>query len=238
MSRLNHSLIILCLFISGSTLAQGSLKLSVFTGSGFSFFSGPGSTGKSDYYRNGLTFPNAVDSAGNHFGNKATPCFIAGLQLDRALSPAWTLSLSAQYEHNGSRLISDSVITPGGNYKTSGIYTAHNDFISINPQLGRRFTAGKLGFMLHGGFDYSFRLSMSDQFDFTDEAGKKFSIGHSGGRPEINDFRLTAGVLISLNKWGLDLDYKHGLSNYNSGETGDVFSRILHIKLLYRLLKL
>lgn len=237
MSRLNHSLIVICLFVSSSTLAQRTLKLSVYTGSGISFFSGPGSTANADYYRNGLVFPNAVDTIGNHFGSKAAPCFIAGLQLDRAFSPAWTLSVSAQYEHNSSRLNGDSVITPGGSFKTNGTYTAYNDFISINPQLGRTFTFGKLGLMLHAGFDYSFRLSMGDQFDFTDAAGKKFSIAHGGGRPEVNDFRLTAGGMLSLNKWSLDLNYKHGLSNYNKGDNGEVFSRMLHIKLLYRLLK-
>jgi hypothetical protein len=238
MSRLNHSLIIICLLVTSSALAQRSLKLSVYTGSGISYFSGPGSTGHSKFYRNGLPFPNAVDTIGNHFGTMTAPCFIAGVQLDRALSKSWTLSVSAQYEHNGSRLKGDSVITPGGNFKTNGTYTLYNDFISINPQLGRTFSFGKLGLMLHGGFDYSLKLSMSDQFDYTDPSGKKISIAHSGGRPEVDDFRLTAGGMISLNKWSLDLNYKHGLNNYNKEDNGEVFSRMLHIKLLYRLLKL
>ena len=55
---------------------------------------------------------------------------------------------------------------------------------------------------------------------------------------QLDDFRLTAGGMISLNKWSLDLNYKHGLNNYNEGGNGNVFSRMLHIKLLYRLLKL
>lgn len=238
MSKLNLPLIIICLFISSQSLAQRSLKVSVYSGSGISFFSGPGSTGHSKYYRNGLSFPNAVDTIGNQFGSLTAPCFIAGVQLDRSLSKSWTLSVSSQYEHNGSRLKGDSVISPGGNFKTNGTYTLYNDFISINPQLGRTFSFGKLGLMLHGGFDYTLKLSLSDQFDFTDPSGKRFSIAHSGGRPEVDDFRLTAGGIFSLNKWSLGLNYKHGLSNYNADGNGEVFSRMLHIKLLYRILKL
>jgi len=238
MNRLNQLLIIICLFVSSTALAQRSLKLSVYAGSGISFFSGPGSTDHSKFYRNGLAFPNDVDTMGNHFGSMAAPCFIAGVQVDRALSKTWTLSVSTQYEHNGSRLNGDSVMTPGGNFKVNGTYTAYNDFISINPQLSRTFSFGKLGLMLHGGFDYSFKLSFIDQFDYTDPSGQKFSIARSGGHPEVDDFRLTAGGMISLNKWSLDLNYKHGLNNYNEGGNGNVFSRMLHIKLLYRLLKL
>lgn len=238
MSKLNHGLIIICLFISSLSLAQSPLKLSVYTGSGVSSFSGSGSTGHSNFYRNGLAFPNAVDTAGNHFGSQTAPCFIAGLQLDRSLSKSWTLFVSAQYEHNSSRLKVDSVINPGGSFKTNGTYTTYNDFISINPQIGRTFSFGKMGLIVHGGFDYAFRLSMGDQCDYTDPTGKKFSIAHSGGRPEVNDFRLTAGGTLSLNKWSLGLNYKYGLSNYNADGNGDVFSRMLHIKLLYRILKL
>lgn len=238
MSKVNHGLIIICLFISSLSLAQRPLKLSVYTGSGVSSFSGSGSTADSKFYRNGLTFPNAVDTVGNHFGSESAPCFIAGLQLDHSLSKSWAFIVSAQYEHNGSRLKVDSVINPGGNFKTNGTYTAYNDFISINPQIGRTFSFGKLALIVHGGFDYAFRLSMSDQFDFTDPSGIKNSIGHGGGRPEVNDFRLTAGGTFSLNKWSLGLNYKHGLSNYNADGNGDVHSRMLHIKLLYRILKL
>ncbi len=237
MGKLNQALILICLFFSGNLFAQRSLKFSVYSGSGVSFFSGPGSSRQSTFYRNGLTFPNAVDTIGNPYGSMTGPCFIAGVQLDRALSKTWTLSVSTQYEHNGSRLTVDSVVTPSGNFKTNGKYLLYNDFISINPQLGRTFSFGRLGLMLHGGFDYSLKLSMSDQFDFTDQSGKKNSIAHSGGRPATDDFRLTAGGMISLNKWSLDLNYKHGLSNYNKNGNGEAFSRMLHIKLMYRLLK-
>lgn len=238
MRILRNFLVISCLFISPVAWSQHSPKLSVYTGTGFSYFGGRGATGNSTYYRNGLSFPDAIDTIRNHFGSMARQNFIAGLQLEYPLSPAWTLLFSTQYENTGSRLRSDSIITPSGNYKTDGTYSGYHDFISVNPQIGRAVRKGKLAFILHGGIDYCFKLDRGDKFEFTDQAGKKFSIGHSGGRPEVNDFRISIGGMVTLKKWSLDLNYKHGLANYNTGGEDKVSSRLLHFKLMYSLFKM
>ncbi|MBX9783712.1 MAG: hypothetical protein K2X48_10510 [Chitinophagaceae bacterium] len=208
----------------------------VYTGTGISYFHGSGSVNKSNYYRNGLSFPLAVDSIGNHFGKKIKSNFLVGLQLDLPLSTVWNFLLSTQYESTGSRLESDSVLSPAGNFKTNGTFSNTYDFISVNPQIGRCFSMRKMSITLHGGFDYCFKLNYADNFNFVDQAGINNSIGHTGGRPEVNDFRITAGIMATLKKWSLDLNYKHGLTNYNINNTDKASLRILHLKLIYTIL--
>jgi hypothetical protein len=106
-------------------------------------------------------------------------------------------------------------------------------FASINPQLARNFRKGKTGISVHGGFEYSIGISMGDRFDFIDQSGKKFSIGHSGGNPEVNDFRISIGTSVQLKKWGLGLNYKHGLSNFNKGYSEKAMMKLLQMRISY-----
>ncbi len=238
MLRTAASFLCACLIITTAVQAQRSVHLSAYLGSGVSFFAGSGATEKSDYYRNGQSFPNGVDSILNHFGHKPGGDFVAGFQVDHVISTKWKILLSTQYEQNGCRLTSEKLITPSGNSPINGKYTSHNDFISLNPEIGRNFQRSNFGLMLKWGIDYAFKLSRSDEFEYTDNTGKKMVIGHSGDHPEINDLRLTVGASFYLKKWGLALNYKHGLSNYNKNGADNVYSRHLHLKLMYRLFKM
>ncbi len=217
--------------------AQYKKNMKVYTGTGISYFGGLGSVKKSNYYRNGLPFPLAVDSIGNHFGKKIKSNFLVGLQLDLPISSAWNFLLNAQYENTGSGLESDSVLSPTGNFKTNGVFSNTYEFLSVNPQIGRIFSKGKMGIVLHGGFEYCFRLSYSDDFDFVDQSGILTSIGRSGGLPEVNDFRITAGIMATLKNWSLDLNYKHGLVDYNKNDPEQASLRMLHVKLLFTILR-
>ncbi len=235
MRRIAPVLITACLFISTTVIAQHGIKLTAHIGSGVSFFWGPGSADKADYYRNGLTFPNAVDTIENHFGRSARTGFSAGVQLDIPLKAGWAFTTSAQFEQVGSKLKSDSIVGPGGTYKINGEYTADYNFVSVNPQIQRSLTAGKTSIALHGGIDYAIKISYADNFNFIDQSGLNTSIGHSGGKPEVNDFRLTAGASMSFSKWSIDLNYKHGLSDYNKNGNGKASMRVLQLKLGYKI---
>lgn len=223
------------LLVVSSGYSQHKISLSAYAGSGVSFFRGNGSVSNSNYYRNGLNFPDAVDSIGNHFGRKSKSNFLAGLQLEYPVSKKWALLLNTQYEQAGAALQSDSVITPSGNFKTDGDYWINYFFVTINPQIARNFEKGITRFSIHGGFEYSLGVNISDQFDFIDQTGKNFSIGRSGGDPEVNDFRINIGTTVQMHKWGLGLDYKHGLSNFSKVSSQKAFMRLFQLKLMYRL---
>lgn len=222
-----------CTLLSLTVSAQHKPQISVYAGSGFSFFAGPGAVSSSVYYRNGLAFPNAVDTAQNPFGKNLRSNFIAGGRLAVPLNKHWNLLLDAQYENTGATMDIHTITGPGGSYSTNGTYNRHNDFLAVNPRLARMFQASGKQFYLHGGVEYGFRVTMGDQCDFTDNAGVKNSIGHSGGKPEVNDFRLTAGAGCSGKKWGIDINYKHGLTDYRKGNGNAVYLRALQAKLTY-----
>ncbi len=201
MNKTTALFIIAILLLNASSWSQKKFTLSVFTGSGFSFFEGPGAVDKSNYYRTGLAFPNnsVPDTMAEPFGKKPFFNFLAGLQADITFSK-WVLSLSCQYENIGGTLNADSVISPSGSVKASGKYSRNYDFISINPQIGRIVFQKAITITLHTGVDYTSKLAMGDMFDYTDQNGQKKSIGYSGGEPEINDLRLTFGASVIRKK--------------------------------------
>ncbi len=229
-------IIIACFFISTITYAQPGIRLFAYAGTGGSFFGGPGSTRSANYYRNGVAFPNAVDTIANHFGRMINPSFSIGLQLERALNRDWTFTFAAQYESAGAHLKSDSLITPGGHYRISGNYWVDYSFISLNPQIERTISNGSTQIALHGGLDYAIKAGLSDHFEYVDPNGINTSVGHSGGKPEVNDLRLTAGASFRFAKWKVDLNYKHGLTDYNKNGSGRAAMRIIEVKLGYRIL--
>ena len=235
MRRIAPVLISACLFYSFSAFAQQGIKLTAYAGTGFSFFGGPGSASQSHYFRNGLNFPNGVDTIANHFGKMVKTNFMAGVQLERPLTVDWSLSVSAQFESVGAHLKSDSLISPAGDHRISGNYWVDYNFISLNPQIQRIISNGSTQIAVHGGLDYAIKVSLSDHFEYVDHNGINTSVGHSGGKPEVNDLRLTAGVQFSFAKWEVDLNYKHGLSDYNKNGNGKAGMRLMQVRLGYRI---
>lgn len=236
MHKITALLIIASFAIGNRCLSQKQFTLSASAGSGISWFRGPGAVNNSVYYRNGLPFPYTNGYMINPYGRKAFGNLLAGLQADLALSPKWVLSLAVQFEQSGGKLHGDSVTSPPVNYKTTGTYKRIYKYISINPQIGRVIFQKRVGLTLHGGIDYNAKLEQKEDFTFIDENGQKFIQGGSGGEPEVNDIRVTFGACLKQDKWSIDFNYKHGLVNFNKSDGGNVYERLLHIRILYTLL--
>jgi hypothetical protein len=238
MYKLPALLIAASLVLSATSWSQKKLTLSAFTGSGISFFGGPGAVNKSTYHLNntpGIPFPHPFtpDTMANPYGRKPYTNFLAGLQVDITLSSKWILQLSAQYENIGGKSNADSVIAPSWSIKTDGKYSRNYDYISFNPQIGRIILKKTVTILLHTGIDYTSKLAMGSQFDYTDQSGQRYSVGYSGGEPEVNDLRITFGASVTRKKWSIDINYKHGLVNYWKDRPAKVYARLMHIRLLY-----
>jgi hypothetical protein len=236
MYKITVLLIAAILACSNPSWSQKRLTLSAFVGSGVSCFKGSGTVSSSDYQRNGLTFPNASDTMDNPYGRGSYTNWLAGIEGDITFSSKWMLLLSVQFENSGGKLTGDSVISPTAKYKTTGTYKRHYDYISFNPQIGRIIFQKAVTLTIHGGIDYTSKLEMGYQFKFIDQNGQRNWIGASGGEPEVNDIRITFGASVKRKKWSIDLNYKHGLVSYNKYGVGNVYSRLLHIRLLYAFL--
>jgi len=237
MYKLPALLIAANFLLSVPSWSQKKLTLSAFTGSGISFFGGPGAVSNSTYYRSGLPFPSPIpDTMANPYGKKPFTNFLAGLQADITLPSKWILLLSSQYEHTGGSLTSDSVVSPSGTIKTNGKYNRYYDFISVNPQIGRIIFQKVITLTLHTGIDYTSKLNRGDDFDYTNQNGQKNSIGYDGGEPEKNDLRVSFGASVTRKKWSVGINYKHGLVNYWKYGPEKVYARLLHIRVQYAFL--
>jgi hypothetical protein len=234
MYKLPALLIAATLFLNTHSWSQKKLTLSAFTGSGISFFGGPGATDKSNYHISDVSgLPNTM---ANPYGKKPFTNFLAGLQADITLPSKWILALSSQYEHSGAKLTGDSIISRIGNTKTDGKFQRYYDYISINPQIGRILFQKTITLIVHTGLDYTSRLDRGEQFDYTNQSGQRYSVGYSGGEPEVNDLRVTVGASVTRKKWNMDINYKHGLVNYWKDGPAKVYARLLHIRLQYAIL--
>jgi len=229
-------LIAASLTLSLPSWSQKRFTISAFAGSGVSYFRGSATVSNSVYYRNGLSFPHGIDTMVNPYGKKAYTNWLAGLQADVTLSSKWILLLSAQFESSGGKLTGDSVISPSGSYKTTGTFKRHYNYISINPQIGRIIFQNAATLAIHTGIDYAAKLVMGYNFDFKDQNGGRNIIGGSGGEPEVNDVRITFGASVTRQKWSIDFNYKHGIVNYKNYGPGNVYSRLLHVRLQHVLL--
>jgi hypothetical protein len=230
MYKLPVLLITASLILGIPSWSQKKLTLSAFTGSGISFFSGAGAVNNSTYYISDV--PSIPNTIGQPYGKKPFANFLAGLQADLTLSSKWTLSLSSQYEHTGGKLAIDTIISRTGMTKADGKYKRYYDFISINPQIGRILFQKLVRLTIHTGIDYALKLDRGEQSDYTDQT----STAYSGDEPEVNDLRITFGTSVSLKKWSLDINYKHGLVNYWKDGPGKVYARLVQVRLLYSFL--
>ena len=238
MSKVFPLLVAASIVLSTPSWSQKKLNLSVFTGSGISFFAGPGAVNKSNFSVSGSGF-NTLAIMANPYGKKQFTNFIAGLQADiTPSSTKWILILSSQYEQTGGELSPDSVFSSGVATKTVGKYKRYYNFISVDPQIGRILFQKKVIITFHAGLDYAFKVTEGEQFDYTNQTGQTNSIGYEGGYPKTTDFRITFGTSITLKKWSLDFNFKHGLSNYNKNGNAKVLEKLLHIRLLYTFLKI
>jgi hypothetical protein len=220
--------------------SQRRLSVSAFIGLGASSFRGPGAAQSSIYHRSSLGIGDIweQDSMTNPYGKKLFANYVAGVQADVVFLSKWILQLNAEYEYTGARMTIDSVVSPTASINTNGQYTRYYDRISISPCIGRIiFQNSTFKFILHSGLDYTLNISMGERSEYKNELdGKNYSIGGSGGNPEINDFRLSAGMSFLIKKIGIDFNYKHGVANYNKNGA-EVYSRLLHVRVLYSFLR-
>ena len=121
MSKVFPLLVAASIVLSTPSWSQKKINLSVFTGSGISFFAGPGAVNKSDFSVSGSGI-NTLAIMANPYGKKQFTNFIAGLQADITLPSKWMLMLSSQYEQTGGELTPDSVFFSGASIKTDGRY--------------------------------------------------------------------------------------------------------------------
>src|SRR5690349_13740743 len=115
--------------------AQKRWGFSPYLGSGVSWFAGNGATTQTNYYMSDvLTMPGAADRP---YGKLPYTNFILGVQVTRHLQEHWLVQLNAQYERIGGKADADTIYTTAGSSEVYGQYSLYNDYIAINPRIGK-----------------------------------------------------------------------------------------------------
>lgn len=216
-------------------LSQKKFSISVFAGSGGSWYAGTGSTRTTTYYKSDvLGMPDYND---HYFGRYMAAITQAGLQLKYHLASAWFVAFNAAHEYAGGRLNIYKSVSRQGTENINADYSRHYQFLSFNPELGRSFGSKKLKLTVHAGIDCAPALEASELYWFYSDAGTT-SNGYSGGEPQTTDWRLTGGFSVGVNKWSLGMNYKHGLTGKWEKIYSDVYLRMWQMRIMYRIVRL
>lgn len=228
-------LLVMLLFAAASAPAQKRLSLSVYAGSGTSWYGGKSVAKTATYYPTPdiRTIPARVDQP---YGNKALTNWVAGVQTYSLLSADMDLYLAvnAQIEYTGGRGTITREISQSGTRDVKGKYRISNDYISVNPQVAKVFELGSRLMLLRAGVDYAIHVEGQEEYEVPDQNGNPFITGYSGGTGK-NDLRLTAAIAIPVShKLTIDIAYKHGLIKYPNY---DARLRLLHCMLSYTIMQ-
>jgi hypothetical protein len=122
----------------------------------------------------------------------------------------------------------------------TGATYLQDKFINLNPYIGYRLNLKKIKLDILPGIDIGFNISSYDK-------GKAVITNYGTTYytdfkrvNATNDVRVKLGVVSSYKKFGLNVSYAYGLTNYEKGVIGDgpnnVQSRLIRFGISYRLL--
>lgn len=121
--------------------------------------------------------------------------------------------------------------------RAEGHTALRNNFLNLQPYLGRRLYLRAIEMDLTLGTDIGFCLKSMEHGEATDAYGNNVTTSLERDKAAI-DFRPRISLAAYRNHLGFSLSYAHGLTNYTSGYDGansKLYARVLRLGLLYRL---
>jgi hypothetical protein len=119
----------------------------------------------------------------------------------------------------------------------SGSATMQNQTITLNPYVGWRFKAKTLNIDVLPGADIAFTTSSYEKGSTTTTYNTTFTTNFKNPNPPA-DIRIKLAVAGYYKRFGLNLSYAYGLTNYlnvSKNDPNGAYSRLLRMGLSYRL---
>ncbi|WP_445666270.1 hypothetical protein [Fodinibius sp. AD559] len=227
--------LILLLFIFISTAYGQSSELSVHLNSGLFSFGGQSAT------KNSIIIANDAGSnyTINPYGTKKTFSYGFSAQLQRITNYKLIFGLQAGYELLRSRVnindVSGEFLDPPSS--ASGQTTFKNGFITLYPNIGRRFIFNDLNIDLTMGPELGFNILSREQGEAT--TNNNIVVKTDRERNHANtDFRLRSSLTVYYKNWGISTGYSYGFRNYSGDLVGgnrERFSRFIRFGITYRI---
>ncbi|MCC9137731.1 hypothetical protein ACFSKU_02520 [Pontibacter silvestris] len=238
------SLVLLGMALSAFSFGQ-KLEVSVQVNGGLSRFGGVSASNSTvlQIYSSNTQNSGAISPYGKRFKSS----YGASVQFQRVSKTDLLLGLEAGVESLQSRVNVRGVsITPAintsslGYRQASGQSDLRNDFINLQPFIGKRLKAGTFDLDVTIGSDIGIGLNSKEEGTATDIQGEQHKTSLELNNQSV-DIRPRVGVTANYQRVGLSASYANGLVNYVNGYSNgakmEVYSRVFRLGVLYRLTK-
>lgn len=232
--------------VAFSTLSFGQkLEVSTQLNGGLSRFGGETATSSSKIYSYSTDTENSFTLS--PYGKKYGFSYVASLQVQRVTKRNLLVGLQAGVETLQSRVnirgvaITPTAYTSSLDYREAlGHSNFRNNFINLQPFIGKRFKAGVLDLDLTIGSDIGICLKSKEEGTATDVQGEQHKTNLELSKQSV-DVRPRVGLATNVQRFGLSFSYAHGLVNYLNGYDGggriEAYSRVFRLGLQYQLMR-
>ncbi|AYL96988.1 outer membrane beta-barrel protein [Mucilaginibacter celer] len=244
---LTAMLLLLC---CGQALLAQKLEVSVQATSGLFRFSGASATSTTMILQ-GSTTGDPMNRANNPYGSKNGFSYGGSIQAQLVLKGGFIFGLQSSYEllkskENADRYYPIPPVTTteylpitavDWSFPVTGHVALQNQTINLNPYIGYRFKLSKVKLDILPGMDLGFALNTRDKGEAKDKDGKTYKVDYERTKSPT-DVRLRIGAAAAYGRYGLNVSFAHGITNYKKGWIGgvnDVHSELLRLGLSYRL---
>jgi|GEM_PF-5778316 len=212
--------------------AQKKITFGISAGSGLSWFSGKDTYRHTNYYQ---YYSNAElhDSVSNTYGNIPVAVTNFGITA-RIFLNRIGLGITIQHEFQGGAMIIDSIIIHSNRFQDGGRYLHRRQYLSFNPTIFFPLRLNKSEIIPQIGVDYAPDLEQSYMYKLKNSNYGTY--GFSGGINEVKEIRITSGFSFVIERWLLNVVYKHGLTRYPNSKNNKAVLRVIQFNVLYNIL--
>lgn len=224
-------------FIFLTTSYGQSTEYSIHFNSGLSSFGGESATKSSFIIVSDLA--TVGNYTNNPYGTKKMLAYGLSAQVQRISSSKFILGLQSGYEVLRSQVVINDIAGQFSNppASVSGQTTFKNGFITVYPNLGRRFNVNDLDIDLTAGPELGFNVLSREKGEAVTDDDTVIKTDRERN-PADTDFRLRALLTVYHKNWGVSAGYSYGISNYSGSLVGanrERYSRFIRFGFTYRL---
>ncbi len=225
------------MLMTGSTVVYGQrTEFSGQAGSGLFSFRGPGAVSETRIYGND-TPPLFV--LGNPYGRRSGFSYSVAGQIQHITRSGFIYGVQAGYESLTSRVgittITYAEIFPIIPQPTAGWATLRNQYVNVQPFVGKRFGNQHVSLDVTAGADLAGGLSSHEQSESQGTMGYH-TTDMDRPHPSV-DLRPRVNLTGYYRAFGLSLGYSHGLTKYTIDPYSDnrIYGRMWRVGVVYRL---
>jgi hypothetical protein len=241
------------LVLSGIYLYAQKVELSVVANSGLFNYSGASTTASSFIIQSNDINGNSANYTNNPYGNRKAFSYEVALQTQYVVKGGFIVGLQTGYDILRSKTEINGVIPyyffytfsnfsllPPRPLAATGQSYLQDKFITLNPYIGYRFNFKKIKIDIMPGVDIGFNISSYDKGKATTSYDGTVYTTDLKRANTPTDIRLKMGLATYYKRFGININYAYGITNYEKSITGDgvydAKSRLIRFGISHRII--